>query len=293
MDKLTFVSSDADYNRYDYHIEWVVSDACQLKCSYCFRKTYPILPTSLDLVVNTVKQLNSLSIHKRVKVILTGGEPLLFPHFNTIVDTLNPEIGLDLNTNGFLLTEQTDFERFTLVSVSWHSEYFDGLFKKLPTLKAINNLGKLNVNIVVNHENISVAKQIQKICEDEMLSYSLVTDIYETESLDLDTSRDNNDRAFRLSYSDRVYLKSIHDIAQAVKRNNCFQFSKCTNNFITINPDHTVNYACRIKPIANIESLIASNNEVICTQPVCVDLYQFADTSKVIWRKDKIKALLG
>ena len=109
IDTLTFHSTDPDYNKYEYHIEWVVSDVCQLKCSYCFRRHFPILPVVHEQVLDIIQQLNDLNRHKSVKVTLTGGEPLLFPHYQTIVDMLDPTIGLELNTNGFLLSDDMDF----------------------------------------------------------------------------------------------------------------------------------------------------------------------------------------
>ena len=293
MDTLTFHSTDPDYNKYEYHIEWVVSDVCQLKCSYCFRRHFPILPVVHEQVLDIIQQLNDLNRHKSVKVTLTGGEPLLFPHYQTIVDMLDPTIGLELNTNGFLLSDDMDFDRYTLLSVSWHSEYMDGLLKKMSILKRINAMGKLNVNIVYNEGNIDVARRIQSICDDEGLSYALVLDVYEDQDIDVDTSNDNNTDAFVLTYQGQSYRKNVHDLHQAVLKEHCFYRSKCTNNFITINPDNTMNYACKIAPIPNLSVLATSNNTMFCSLPVCSDLYQFADTTKVIWQKDKIAALIN
>jgi organic radical activating enzyme len=293
MDKLTFHSIDVDYNRYDYHIEWIVSDVCQLKCSYCFRKQFPILPESMTRVSDIIQQLNELNTHKSVKVTLTGGEPLLFPYYQLIIDNLDPTIGIELNTNGFLLSDDMDFDRYTLLSVSWHSEYMDGLLKKLPILKRINQLNKLNINIVYNEDNLVIAKTIQDICDAEQLSYSLVLDVYENQVLPVNTDNDNNVNAFVLTYKGNTYTKNVHDLHQAVLRDHCFHRSMCTNNFITINPDYTINYACKIAPISNLSSLVDSNNTMFCKLPVCSDLYQFADTTKVVWQADKITALIN
>lgn len=292
MDVLTFVSTDADYNMYDYHIEWVVSDACQLKCSYCFRRHFPILPVEYERVLDTIQQINELGQHKRVKVTITGGEPLIFPHYQTIVDLLHPTIGLELNTNGFLLSDDINFDRYTLFSVSWHSEYMDGLLKKLPILKRINDLGKLNINIVYNESNIDIARQIQGICDVEGLSYALVLDVYEHNELEIDTTNDNNTDVFVLTYRGQECTKNVHDLHRVVLDDHCFYQCKCTNNFITINPDCTITYACKIRPIDTLKSLVDSSNVMFCSQPVCSDLYQFADTTKVIWQQDKIAALI-
>jgi len=293
MDKLIFKSLDKDYIKYDFHITWTLTDVCQLKCSYCFRKEEPILPFLLGKTIYTINQLNELSKHKKIKIILTGGEPLLFPYFNLIEDNLNSNIDLDLNTNGFLLGDDFNYDRYTMLSVSWHSEYFDGLIKKIPILKKLNEQKKLNVNVVYNQENLEIVKKIQKMCESENLSYALVLDLFENKKIDIETKNDNNEKIYQLTYKGKTYMKNNHDLWYLAKKNKIFQNSFCTNNFVSIETDFSVKYACYIKNIESIESLIDLDNKVFCKKPMCPNLTCYGDTTKMIWEKDKINLLIN
>jgi len=292
MNQLIIESFDEDYKKYDYHINWLISDVCQLKCSYCFRKKEKILPFSFKNTVETINELNELSKYKKIKVGLTGGEPLIFPYYQLIEDNLNLNIDLELNTNGFLLDDNFNLDRYNLLSISWHTEYFEGLFKKLPILKKINELKKLNINIVYNQNNLELVKKIQKICENENLSYSLVLDIYENKKINIDTKNDNNRKVYALSYENKTYMKNIHNLVYLSKLNKIFQNSLCTNNFITINPDNTVNYSCNIMSIKSIKSLINLQNKIFCKKDICPNLSCFADTTKTVWEKNKIDLLI-
>lgn len=34
-------SINEDYKNYDFHIEWVLTDECNFRCTYCFRASKP------------------------------------------------------------------------------------------------------------------------------------------------------------------------------------------------------------------------------------------------------------
>nr|SPS05228.1 protein of unknown function [Candidatus Nitrotoga fabula] len=66
-------------------IVWEITARCNLKCGYCFR-TDPRLPElRLNQVENIVEQFSAERVGK---VLLTGGEPILYPNVGQIIDRI-------------------------------------------------------------------------------------------------------------------------------------------------------------------------------------------------------------
>lgn len=91
-------------------IYFYLTEGCNLKCRHCWiatkyqsdGKIYPALP--FDLFQSIIKQAKPLGI-KSVK--LTGGEPLLHPQINDILDNIRQEdLGVSIETNGVLCTPE-------------------------------------------------------------------------------------------------------------------------------------------------------------------------------------------
>ncbi len=96
-----------------------VTDRCNFRCSYCmpkeiFDKRYPFLPQSSLLSFEEITRLARLfASHGVRKLRLTGGEPLLRKHLETLVEMLaglrdvdGQPLDLTLTTNGSLLARQ-------------------------------------------------------------------------------------------------------------------------------------------------------------------------------------------
>jgi SynChlorMet cassette radical SAM/SPASM protein ScmF len=88
------------------HIYFYLTEGCNLRCRHCWiapkyqgeGNSYPSL--DLDLFKSIVEQAKPLGL---TGVKLTGGEPLLHPHINEILEYIHTEdIGMTLETNGVL-----------------------------------------------------------------------------------------------------------------------------------------------------------------------------------------------
>jgi SynChlorMet cassette radical SAM/SPASM protein ScmF len=104
-----------------------ITEGCNLACRHCwigprFDATgynYPTLPVNLfETAIREAKPLGLSSVK------LTGGEPLLHPHFTRLLEIVRQEeLGLILETNGLLCTPETAAEiakstnRFVSVSI--------------------------------------------------------------------------------------------------------------------------------------------------------------------------------
>jgi SynChlorMet cassette radical SAM/SPASM protein ScmF len=91
-------------------IYFYLTEGCNLACRHCWiapkyqqkDQTYPMLP--LDLFKSIIKQAKPLGLSG---VKLTGGEPLLHPQIQEIIETVRTEgLRLIVETNGVLCTPQ-------------------------------------------------------------------------------------------------------------------------------------------------------------------------------------------
>ena len=89
-------------------IYFYLTEGCNLRCRHCWiapkfqneNRAYPTL--SLDLFKSTVEQANPLGLSG---VKLTGGEPLLHPEIERILDYIKSQnLNLTIETNGVLCT---------------------------------------------------------------------------------------------------------------------------------------------------------------------------------------------
>jgi MoaA/NifB/PqqE/SkfB family radical SAM enzyme len=79
---------------------------CNFKCQHCSIDSVKDLSRkslSIDDVKNLFKQADEMGISR---VTISGGEPLLFPDLDELVEAINPKLfWIQLDTNAFLLTE--------------------------------------------------------------------------------------------------------------------------------------------------------------------------------------------
>ena len=89
-----------------YRYVFVLTNACNLRCSFCFQEKKPIKGSlKLDDWINISTQLPYGS-----HITLTGGEPLMFRGFLELVGSLREDITFNVITNGLLLDSKiSDF----------------------------------------------------------------------------------------------------------------------------------------------------------------------------------------
>jgi len=87
-----------------------LTEGCNLACRHCWLSPkfdsdgtrFPVLP--VETFEQIVREAKPLGLHT---VKLTGGEPLLHPHFTDLLDVIRRErVRLQIETNGILCTEE-------------------------------------------------------------------------------------------------------------------------------------------------------------------------------------------
>lgn len=87
----------------DRRVCWEITTACNLKCSFCHRANFE---NEFYDYQNIEQTIGLLKEHAITNVIISGGEPLLHPHFFDIVKRLREEIfEIDVCSNGVLFDD--------------------------------------------------------------------------------------------------------------------------------------------------------------------------------------------
>lgn len=159
------ITGDAE-KYYPYRIQIDVTNICNLECNHCYKTANS---SKKNIGFYQIKELLSFFNKGLQSIGLTGGEPLLHPQFENIVNLCrNKAKKLELNTNGLLLYKVSPdtINQFDNISISLYGlnndEYkanvginygYDMLQKSCTYLK--ENNCKFNVSILLNKLNYS------------------------------------------------------------------------------------------------------------------------------------------
>lgn len=86
-------------------INWMITGNCNFHCVYCYAKDLmnsPSLEPDLKRVRETIENIR---ICQPVAVVITGGEPILSPYLEIIINELTQFSSVVIDTNATLLTE--------------------------------------------------------------------------------------------------------------------------------------------------------------------------------------------
>lgn len=114
------------------HIEWVVNNVCNYKCSYCM----PDLHSGSSGQPNFENSLKFLDfVHEKVNpnykmLTLSGGEPTMWPRLSEFLRQMNPNYYVTIVTNGSRTLRWweefvVDTTNLSVVTISIHLEYAD------------------------------------------------------------------------------------------------------------------------------------------------------------------------
>lgn len=126
-------------------LELELSRACNLRCTYCYASSGKALAGELTLheITSIIDQAADLGAQKII--ILGGGEPLLYPHLLTVIDSIRAKkLSVDLFTNATLIDAEMAaalYAREVAISMKMNSrspEIQDALAAKPGTFKAIS-----------------------------------------------------------------------------------------------------------------------------------------------------------
>lgn len=96
---------------------WAITTRCNCKCKFCKVWKKPTVEPSLEKALQIVDSLDSIGCFI---LSITGGEPLLYPHIEELIDhACRRGFVVQVNTNGSLLSELvSSISRADLVTVS-------------------------------------------------------------------------------------------------------------------------------------------------------------------------------
>ena len=104
--------SPACFSDMPLEVHWVLTNACNYRCSYCFqqKRGYTDDSCSMEQLKTAVEHIAS-SNRPSYQISLLGGEPTMFPHLAELIDLLDQRLGerievLRILTNGSFLEKQ-------------------------------------------------------------------------------------------------------------------------------------------------------------------------------------------
>ena len=128
-----------------FYINLSLTNYCNYQCSYCCAEIPPVNKTSIfesqETIINTLNRLFNFN-YKKYFIILTGGEPTIYPNFLDIVKYINSiekTIYLNIISNG-----------------SRSCNYYEELFKSVSNIKHFT----LRISIHLEYANIEHIKDI-------------------------------------------------------------------------------------------------------------------------------------
>lgn len=130
-----------------------VTDRCQLNCRHCFKQT---LSTHSDLSQEKIVSFLQREEEKNQKVnsiVLTGGETMLYKPLKSLLETLNGQYNVRINTNGLLIDDEwiqffKTMQKFKIqISLDGYDARTYALIRNTDRFSTvINNAKKLKMN---------------------------------------------------------------------------------------------------------------------------------------------------
>ena len=144
-----------------------LTNKCNSDCLYCSNKEY----LSKDLCFDEWENfINILSAKKIASVILSGGEPLLYPHVYDIIDLLyKHNIRVNIISNGILVNKipHEFMEKITALQISFDGKKYNQKYRKISPeipLEAMERIFATKVKVysmtVVTKENLDDMEEI-------------------------------------------------------------------------------------------------------------------------------------
>ena len=145
-------------------LQWHLSEKCNLKCKHCYQENHVPIGLKYEELLNILGQYKRLlkKLKMRGHINITGGEPLLCPHFFKLLDIFKRDSNLysfSILTNGTLLNEKIAKEiasynpYYVQVSLEGGKRTNDyvrgkGVYKKVG--EAVKNLKKYNIYVSIS-----------------------------------------------------------------------------------------------------------------------------------------------
>ena len=214
MENASTVSYDYLYNMSPLLIQVELTEACNLKCRFCYNSQKPRYNTRV------FEMLDRLAMQGVMQINLTGGEPLMHPDFFNILNYACDRFpNVVLLSNGSLMNEENLIKihktSVTSVNISIHgnpqshdllTQTTGSYDKSMFALKYFIDKGKILVasNFVLNTFNLSILPETIDYLESIGLQYMTITRFIPvgigTEASDLILSHSQLIEAFQIAY---------------------------------------------------------------------------------------------
>lgn len=165
-----------------FSIQWHITNKCNLRCSHCYQENYENEPTLEDLIQIYDKIENFLKKENYyADIALTGGEPLVSPNLNPLLEYLNTKEKvkkLMILTNGTLVNESKvrNYSNLgvDLVQISLDGgtqEIHESIRGKGSFERALDGIKKfktggvsVQVQMVVHKNNVNSVENLIQLC---------------------------------------------------------------------------------------------------------------------------------
>ena len=155
-------------------LDFILTENCNLNCKHCYlecgnKSNSNYIP--FNIIKDVIKDAKKLGVYK---VILSGGEPFLYPNFKELVKFLNLEnFHINVISNGLLIDEYIEFFKdvkgiFFTISLDGFREAHEFLRGKGTFEKTISNIKLLlkegfsiGVNTVLYEGNVKTIHQFE------------------------------------------------------------------------------------------------------------------------------------
>lgn len=95
-------------NPFVARLDWAIGYECNLKCKHCFAKAFVGRMDNVRMSIEEIKHIANQADELGVFMInLIGGEPLIWPDLDEIIEILDPQrFRMSITTNGWSLTKK-------------------------------------------------------------------------------------------------------------------------------------------------------------------------------------------
>lgn len=131
-----------------------INSQCNLSCVYCYHSEKKDRQLSLENLSDIFLQLKELGA-KEIKI--SGGEPLMHPEFESILNSLKQmDMGIELVTNGTLINDyMTDLLAATVDTLVISLDSYDPVINNLTRPNSYHAVVKA-IDIFGNYENVNL-----------------------------------------------------------------------------------------------------------------------------------------
>ena len=147
-------------------IEFTYDYRCNMHCPHCSNLSFTPKDRVLtpEIIRKVSREADSLGL---AQMSISGGEPLLFPDFEEVVNAIDPQrFHISVSTNGSLLTEEKAFwmkrigvdkVKISLDGIDENETYFHDAGQTISALQALKNADNAGLQAtaqtVVTHQN--------------------------------------------------------------------------------------------------------------------------------------------